>query len=108
MHKYTKVGLKNCLPPVQNIPTFSVLDVTGPVPIHPVENYWKTPDLQYNFINHSRKMLPHTTAWAFTIWKAQGQTFLEQVVLHLGKDEKEHWLMRMLLFLVRYDLPTLV
>ena len=64
----------------------------GWVPIHPVENSWKTPDSQHSFIDHSRKMLPLTTAWAFTIWKAQGQTFLEQVVLDLGKDEKEHGL----------------
>jgi hypothetical protein len=30
MHKHTKVGLKNRSPPVQNIPTFSVLGVMGP------------------------------------------------------------------------------
>jgi hypothetical protein len=41
--------------------------------------------------------------------KAQGQNFLDQVVLDLGKDEKEHGLAySMLLFLMRYDLPTLV
>eukprot|EP00978_Attheya_sp_CCMP212_P024884 scaffold78991_cov48-Attheya_sp.AAC.2 len=65
---------------------------SGWVPIHPVENSWTTPDPQHNFVDHSRKMLPLTTAWAFTIWKAQGQTFLEQVVLNLGKNEKEHGL----------------
>jgi hypothetical protein len=37
-------------------------------------------------------MLPLTTAWAFTVWKAQVQTFLGPVVLDLGKDEKEYGL----------------
>jgi ATP-dependent exoDNAse (exonuclease V) alpha subunit len=37
-------------------------------------------------------MLPLTTAWAFTIWKSQGQTFFGKVVLNLGEHEKEHGL----------------
>jgi ATP-dependent exoDNAse (exonuclease V) alpha subunit len=64
----------------------------GWVPIHPVETSWQTPDSDHNFVDHSRKMLPLTTAWAFTIWKGQGQTFTGPVVLDIGKDEREHGL----------------
>jgi ATP-dependent exoDNAse (exonuclease V) alpha subunit len=32
------------------------------------------------------------TAWTFTIWKSQGQTFFGNVVLHLSEREKEHGL----------------
>ena len=40
-----------------------------------------------------RKMLPiRLSWWALTIWKAQGQTIRTKIVLHLGKDEKEHGL----------------
>ena len=39
---------------------------------------------------NSRKMLPIRLSWALTIWKAQGQTIRTKIVLHLGKDEKEH------------------
>ena len=37
-----------------------------------------------------RKMLPLTTAWAFTIWKDQGHTC--PILLDIGKDEREHGL----------------
>jgi ATP-dependent exoDNAse (exonuclease V) alpha subunit len=34
-------------------------------------------------------MLPLRCAWAWTIWKAQGQTILGKVILVLGKTERE-------------------
>ena len=38
-------------------------------------------------------MLPIRLSWAVKIWKAQGQTLRStKIVLHLGKDEKEHGL----------------
>jgi ATP-dependent exoDNAse (exonuclease V) alpha subunit len=37
-------------------------------------------------------MLLLTTVWAFTIWKSQGQTFTEKVVLNVSDHEREHGL----------------
>ena len=37
-------------------------------------------------------MIPMRLSWAMTIWKSQGQTIKTKIVLHLGKDEKEHGL----------------
>ena len=39
-----------------------------------------------------RKMFPFRLCYAWTIWKAQGQTIRGKVVVHLGKDEKKHGL----------------
>eukprot|EP00978_Attheya_sp_CCMP212_P012705 scaffold31798_cov51-Attheya_sp.AAC.1 len=63
------------------------------VPIKPVVTYsWYTPCSKQGFEEHSRTMLPLTTAWAFTIWKSHGQTFFGKVVLNLSNPEKEHGL----------------
>eukprot|EP00978_Attheya_sp_CCMP212_P034705 scaffold146819_cov49-Attheya_sp.AAC.1 len=48
------------------------------------------PALYLGLNNRGGKMLPLTTAWAITVWKGQGQTFIGPVLLDLGKDEKEH------------------
>ena len=37
-------------------------------------------------------MIPLKLCWGWTIWKAQGQTFNEKIVIDLGKSEKEHGL----------------
>ena len=43
--------------------------------------------------NHSpRTMVPLKLCYAWTIWKAQGQTIRGKVVVDLGKTEKEHGL----------------
>ncbi len=43
--------------------------------------------------SNSRKMFPfRLLCYAWTIWKAQGQTIRGKVVVHLGKEEKEHGL----------------
>ena len=41
-------------------------------------------------VEHSRTMLPMRLIWAMTIWKSQGQTINNKIVLHLGSKEKEH------------------
>ena len=37
-------------------------------------------------------MLPLRLAWAWTIWKSQGQTIRSKIILKLGQMEKEHGL----------------
>ena len=37
-------------------------------------------------------MLPLRLAWAWTIWKAQGQTICSKIILKLGSKEREHGL----------------
>lgn len=44
-------------------------DRQGWVPIHPIEASWSIGE-----DDHSRKMFPLRLSWAWTIWKAQGQT----------------------------------
>jgi hypothetical protein len=69
-------------------------DRRGWVPIKPVTSIWTSPNSKNGegFQESSRTMLPMVTAWAFTIWKSQGQTFFGNVVLHLSEREKEHGL----------------
>jgi len=66
----------------------------GWVPVHPMTAREVTFDRgsEGNFKEHSRKMLPLRLAWAWTIWKAQGQTIHGKVVVDLGPTEKEHGL----------------
>ena len=37
-------------------------------------------------------MLPLRLAWAWTMWKAQGQTFTGKIVMDLSDREREHGL----------------
>ena len=41
---------------------------------------------------HFRRMFPLRLSYAWTIWKAQGQTITSKVVADLGKKEREHGL----------------
>ena len=41
---------------------------------------------------HSRTLIPLRLSYAWTIWKSQGQTIRNKVVVHLGDKEKEHGL----------------
>ena len=43
-------------------------------------------------VQNSRTMFPLRLCYAWTIWKAQGQTIQSKVVVSLGKTEKEHGL----------------
>jgi hypothetical protein len=63
----------------------------GWVPVHPVTiNEKKRSGAVYK--EYSRTMLPLRLAYAWTPWKAQGQTFTGKIVADLGKSEREHGL----------------
>jgi ATP-dependent exoDNAse (exonuclease V) alpha subunit len=40
------------------------------------------------FLEMSREMMPLKLAWAWTIWKAQGQTFFGKVIVNLCKNDE--------------------
>ena len=40
----------------------------------------------------TRTMLPFDVSYAWTVWKAQGQTIYGKIIIDLGKNEKEHGL----------------
>ena len=65
----------------------------GWVPITPItaDTYVLSPDGS-SYTTLSRTMLPISLAWAWTIWKAQGQTIRSKVVMTLGVKEGEHGL----------------
>ena len=69
-------------------------DRSGWVPIHPMTatEYTSSKTSPTGYVEHSRTMLPLRLAWAWTIWKAQGQTILGKVISELGPSEKEHGL----------------
>lgn len=62
-------------------------DRRGWVPIHPTEASWKQGDEDF-----SRKMFPLRLSWAWTIWKAQGQTLRGNIAMKLSNREREHGL----------------
>jgi ATP-dependent exoDNAse (exonuclease V) alpha subunit len=69
-------------------------DKAGWVPIFPETHEWQSQDSTNvnEMASHSRTMLPIRLCYAWTIWKAQGQTLKCKVVVNLGKTEKEHGL----------------
>ena len=65
----------------------------GWVPVHPITATWWTHSNSANgYEEHTRTQLPLKPCWAWTIWKAQGQTIRGKVVVNLGSSEKEHGL----------------
>ena len=66
----------------------------GWVPIFPETHEWQSQSSSNvnEMATHSRTMLPIRLCYAWTIWKAQGQTLKCKVVVNLGKTEKEHGL----------------
>jgi len=69
-------------------------DKAGWVPIFPETHEWQSQN-STNLIEmakHSRSMLPIRLCYAWTIWKAQGQTLKCKIIVNLGKTEKEHGL----------------
>ena len=66
----------------------------GWVPIHPMtaKEHTNSTTAPEGYEEHTRTMLPLRLAWAWTIWKAQGQTILGNVICFLGPTEKEHGL----------------
>jgi len=64
----------------------------GWVPIHPITASWTTVGTQGERLDHTRTQIPLRLSWAWTIWKAQGQTIPDKLVLDIGEQEKEHGL----------------
>ena len=66
-------------------------DRRGWVPVHPMtaSEYTLSRSEEIGYKEHTRTMLPLRLAWAWTIWKAQGQTILGKVVCELGNREAE-------------------
>ena len=52
---------------------------------------WSTSGTQGERLDHARTQIPQLI-WAWTIWKAKGQTMPGLLVLDLGDSEKEHGL----------------
>ena len=63
----------------------------GWVPIFPSTVEWDTVANDTR-VSHSRTMIPLRLSYAFTIWKSQGQTFRDKIVISLTDKEKEHGL----------------
>ena len=66
----------------------------GWVPIYPEYSEWYTSSCtsETGTESNSQKMLPLRLCYAWTVWKAQGQTISTKVVASLGDTEKEHGL----------------
>jgi hypothetical protein len=61
----------------------------GWVPVHPFTATEWTHTSSGGYQEHSRTMLPLRLAWAWTVWKTQGQTLQDKVVCELGTREAE-------------------
>ena len=74
-------------------PSYFPNDATrrGWVPVHPfTATEWSYSGASGNkYDEHTRTMLPLKLAWAWTIWKAQGQTMKGKVVAELSSREPE-------------------
>ena len=101
------MSVHQALPP--KLPLFILVDFgdnyTGPnffpendarkgwVPIPPQTSEWYTQsDVPGMYDTHSRTMIPLRLCWAWTMWKAQGQTIRNKLCLNLTKKEREHGL----------------
>jgi ATP-dependent exoDNAse (exonuclease V) alpha subunit len=62
------------------------------VPIAPISVSDSSKKDDNGRVERTGTMLPLCCAWAWTIWKAQGQTIRGKVDLVLGKNEREHGL----------------
>jgi hypothetical protein len=75
----------------------SNVDRRGWVPVYPItSSVFKrgTQKIGGEATTHeySRTMLPLRLAWAWTFWKAQGQTFRNKIIMNLSNKEKENGL----------------
>ena len=62
----------------------------GWVPVHPFTAKEWTYTSNSTYQEHTRTMLPLKLAWAWTVWKAQGQMMRGKVIIELGPREPEH------------------
>ena len=69
---------------------FHELGRRGWVPIHPITASWATLGTQGEWLDHTWTQIPLRLSWAWTIWKAQGQTMPDKLILDIGEQEKEH------------------
>ena len=60
----------------------------GCVPIYPKTEYWETVDENKKITPHSGTMIPLWLIYAWTIWKAQGQTIKSKVVVVIGQQKE--------------------
>jgi hypothetical protein len=63
----------------------------GFVPVYPKTEHWETVDGDQK-TSHSCTMIPLQLSYAWTIWKAQGQTVKSKIVVVIGNTEREHGL----------------
>jgi len=65
-------------------------DKAGWVPIFPETHEWQSQNSTNlnEMAKHSRSMLPIRLCYAWTIWKAQGQTLKCKIVVNLGKQKR--------------------
>ena len=61
----------------------------GFVPVYPKTEHWETVDGDQK-TSHSCTMIPLQLSYAWTIWKAQGQTVKSKIVVVIGNTEREH------------------
>ena len=76
-------------------PLFTDPSKSGWVPITPRREIYymrQNRSTDSDWSEHSRTMIPLRLAWAWTIWKAQGQTMTGKVAIKLGDKEVEHGL----------------
>jgi ATP-dependent DNA helicase PIF1 len=73
-------------PEYQGPPFFAGYPTWVPVPHHTAE--WQSAGANGEVVHHMRAMIPLRLSWAWTIWKAQGQTMTGPIAVHLGDAEK--------------------
>jgi len=77
----------------------------GCVPVFTETSEWYSPK-DGKMETHSWTMAPLRLCYAWTIWKAQGQTFRSKVIVNLSEREREHGLTYLYTVFSRVTKPT--